>query len=94
MFNEFLDRVKSMARSPTSLHADRTVQSAASPRAPARKKKHYLPPQVIKLNSEQGVLLLLGHAWEGSEQARDILKLLFPVRRDKAGDPVQDTFPG
>lgn len=47
-----------------------------------RRKQPYLPPQVRKLNRDQAALFLLGHAWNGDENAKEVLEktvdLLFP----------------
>jgi len=47
-------------------------------------KGTYAPPQVRRLTSEQGTLFLVGHAWYGEKNARDLLDLLFPEPRHQA----------
>lgn len=46
--------------------------------AAGSRKKRYRRPQVIKMSSEQGKLVLVGRAWNGDQNARDLLKLVFP----------------
>jgi hypothetical protein len=41
-------------------------------------KNAYAPPLLRKLNPEQATLLLVGHAWNGDQNARDLLELCFP----------------
>ncbi len=42
-------------------------------------KKPYSTPQVSSLNFEQASLFLVGHAWIGDPDARDLLELMFPL---------------
>ena len=48
------------------------------PENPESPRKKYASPQFRKLNPEQGALFLVGHAWVGNPQARELLELLFP----------------
>jgi hypothetical protein len=41
-------------------------------------KKPYSRPEVRKLGTEQGILLLVGRAWAGDKGARELLELVFP----------------
>jgi hypothetical protein len=42
-------------------------------------QKAYAPPLLRKLNPEQATLFLVGHAWNGDQNARDLLELCFPT---------------
>jgi hypothetical protein len=54
--------------------------SLSYPKSPS--KKPYISPTFSALNCEQAVLFLLGHAWEGNQNAKTLLELsagtLFP----------------
>jgi hypothetical protein len=45
-------------------------------------KKPYSPPELREITREQAALFLLGHAWEGDENAKEVLAycadILFP----------------
>ena len=41
-------------------------------------RKPYEPPAVRRRTPEQSKLLLLGHAWNGNQGAKDLLEVLFP----------------
>ena len=47
-----------------------------------RHKKPYSPPKLRKRNREEVALILLGHAWDGDENAQELLEqgadVLFP----------------
>jgi hypothetical protein len=51
--------------------------------AAVRRKKPYSPPEVRKLTREQAALILLGQAWDGNENAKELLwccaDALFPA---------------
>ena len=47
------------------------------PRDVEIRKKGYLSPQVRSRTFEQAALVLVGHAWNGDQQARDLLELMF-----------------
>ncbi len=46
------------------------------------RKGPYSPPELKKINREQAALVLLGHAWDGFENAKQLLEysadILFP----------------
>jgi hypothetical protein len=42
-------------------------------------KKPYLRPEMKKLDSEQAVLILVGLAWAGDTNARELLEILVPI---------------
>lgn len=48
-----------------------------------RNRKYYRRPIIRALESEQATLLLVGHAYEGHQGAREILEILFPARANK-----------
>jgi hypothetical protein len=50
-----------------------------------RRRKPYLPPEFKHLTAEQGALVLVGRAWAGDEQARDLLGCIFPEPDAKNG---------
>jgi hypothetical protein len=41
-------------------------------------RKAYSRPEVRKLGTEQGILMLVGRAWTGDKGARELLELIFP----------------
>jgi len=53
-------------------------------------RRTYSPPQVRRLNAEQGALLLLGHAWQGDQEARELLELLFPEPAEQLLQPEKE----
>jgi hypothetical protein len=46
-------------------------------------RKPYSPPQLQTRTFEQAALFLTGHAWIGNQDAKDLLKLLFPTPEDR-----------
>ncbi len=46
-------------------------------------KKLYAVPRLKKLNFEQASLFLVGHAWNGDPEARDLLERMFPVANEE-----------
>jgi hypothetical protein len=46
-------------------------------------RKPYHPPCMRKITSEQAAIVLVGRAWEGDEQARALLSLLFSAPRGR-----------
>ena len=69
----------------TQLRSSNQQTGSSSSTASAEKshKKPYLQPAVTQLNFEHGALILLGRAWDGDEQARECLLLLFPAGEQK-----------
>lgn len=57
-------------------------------------KKAYSPPEVRKLNREQTALVLLGQAWDGDQNAKELLEcaadVLFPAPYHKEASPCSD----
>lgn len=44
-------------------------------------RKSYAPPQLQKLTVEQASLRLVPYAWDGDQNARELLGLLFPMQK-------------
>lgn len=40
----------------------------------SRPKRPYLRPEIRKLNREQAALIMLSHAWDGDENAQELLE--------------------
>lgn len=56
------------------------------PTAPKVPKRPYLPPQWRGLNFEQASLSLVWHAWNGDQNARDLLEVMFPLPGEKPSE--------
>ena len=50
-------------------------------------KQKYSGPILRKLNREQALLFLLGHAWDGDSEAQELLELCFP---DPSAEHTED----
>ena len=54
----------------------------------------YSPPEVRKLNREQAALMLLGRAWDGDQNAEELLEcaadVLFPLPQGKPVSSCSD----
>jgi hypothetical protein len=49
-------------------------------KCPSKKtRKPYVKPQCNKITREQAALLLLGQAWDGDEEAKELLELTAPI---------------
>jgi hypothetical protein len=56
------------------LHGEPVVPTGSeAPKTP------YQPPQFRSVTFEQASLFLVGHAWNGDHDARDLLRLMFPL---------------
>ena len=51
------------------------------------RERVYSRPIFRKLNREQALLFLLGHAWDGNSQAQEILELVFPDPSREKDEP-------